>query len=84
MTAMDGLIEQIEDDTVFVRLVDNWAWRFGLTQFEEVTTPHDWQGEILWDWSSLHGLCFAYLFIVNNRRKPRDIHSHVIPGGNGQ
>ncbi len=47
--SMDGVIEQIEDDTVFARLVDGQAWRFPLGKFEEVTTPHDWQGEIPWD-----------------------------------
>ena len=47
--SMDGLVEQIEGDTVFVRLVDGQAWRFLLKNFEEVTTPHDWQGEIMWD-----------------------------------
>ena len=46
---MDGLVEQIEGDTVFVRLVDGQAWRFSSKKFEEVTTPHDWQGEIMWD-----------------------------------
>ena len=45
----NGLVEQIEGDTVFVRLTDGQAWRFGLKQFEEVTTPCDWQGEIMWD-----------------------------------
>ena len=47
--SMDGLVEQIEGDTVFVRLVDGQAWRFLLKNFEEVTTPHSWQGEIMWD-----------------------------------
>lgn len=47
--SMDGLVEQIEGDTVFVRLVDGQAWRFSSRNFEEVTTPHDWQGEIMWD-----------------------------------
>ena len=47
--SMDGLVEQIEGDTVFVRLLDGQAWRFLLKNFEEVTTPHDWEGEIIWD-----------------------------------
>ena len=47
--SVDGLVEQIEGDTVFGRLVDGQAWRFRLEQFPEVTTPHDWQREIMWD-----------------------------------
>ncbi|MBE7156994.1 MAG: hypothetical protein INR62_00920 [Rhodospirillales bacterium] len=47
--SMDGLVEQIEGDAVFVRLVDGRARRFGSKQFEEVTVPYDWQGEIMWD-----------------------------------
>lgn len=47
--SMDGLVEQIGGDTVFVRLVDGQAWRFLLKNFEEVTTPYDWEGEIMWD-----------------------------------
>ena len=47
--SMDGLVEQIEGDTIFVRLVDGQAWRFTLKQFPKVTVAHDWQGEIMWD-----------------------------------
>ena len=47
--SMDGLVEQIEGDAVFVRLVDGQAWRFTLKKFLEITTPHDWLGEIPWD-----------------------------------
>ena len=43
------MIEQIEGDTVFVRLVDGQAWRFLLKRFKEVTKPFDWKGEIIWD-----------------------------------
>ena len=39
--SMHGLVEQIEGDAAFVRLVDGQAWHFGLKQFEEVTAPHN-------------------------------------------
>ena len=46
---MNGLVEQIEGDTVFVRLMDGQAWRSTLKKFPEVTAPCDWEGEIMWD-----------------------------------
>ena len=46
---LDGLVEQIEDETVFVRLIDGQAWRFLPNKFEEVTKPYEWEGEIMWD-----------------------------------
>lgn len=47
--SMDGLIEQIEDKTVAVRFVDGQAWRFLSDEFEKVTKPFEWEGEIMWE-----------------------------------
>ena len=47
--SMDGMVEQIEGGSVAVRFKDGQAWRFASKKFVEVTTPHQWDGEITWE-----------------------------------
>ena len=45
---MDGMVEQIEGDSVAVRFKDGQTWRFVARKLPEVAVPHAWEGEIAW------------------------------------